>query len=436
MADVIEMIQLSPTMEEGKLVAWNKAEGDEVEAGDIIAEVETDKAAMDMESFYDGVILKILVEAGEAVPVGTPMAIVGESGEDISGLLDELAGGGSGGGSSDAAAADARASDAGDDTAAKDDTPAPASDAPKATGGRGDGRILSSPLARKLAEARGIDLTTIEGTGPAGRIVKRDVEAAAARPAAPAKATAAAAPAATPAPVVEATGAGHSESLSPMRKAIAKNLSAAWQAPAFMLTRTVRMDAAMGLRKQINGQLEAAETGRKVSVNDLVIKAAAKALIDVPAMNAAYQGDSIFLYDHADIGIAVALDGGLITPVIRKAESKPLSDIAVEARELAGRARDKKLQPDEYSGSTFSISNLGMFGIDHFTAVLNPPAAGILAVGRIAKTPVVGDDGELTVASLMTVTLTCDHRAVDGAVGATWLQAFAKYLENPMLMLV
>jgi len=266
--------------------------------------------------------------------------------------------------------------------------------------------------------------------------VKRDVEAAAARPAAPAKATAAAAPAATPAPVVEATGAGHSESLSPMRKAIAKNLSAAWQAPAFMLTRTVRMDAAMGLRKQINGQLEAAETGRKVSVNDLVIKAAAKALIDVPAMNAAYQGDSIFLYDHADIGIAVALDGGLITPVIRKAESKPLSDIAVEARELAGRARDKKLQPDEYSGSTFSISNLGMFGIDHFTAVLNPPAAGILAVGRIAKTPVVGDDGELTVASLMTVTLTCDHRAVDGAVGATWLQAFAKYLENPMLMLV
>ena len=429
MADVIEMIQLSPTMEEGKLVAWNKAEGDEVEAGDIIAEVETDKAAMDMESFYDGVILKILVQGGEAVPVGTPMAIVGEADEDISGLLAELAGGGSA--STEAPAeAPAAAPTADAPAAATAPTAAPAAPA------RADGRILSSPLARKLAEDKGIDLSTVTGSGPAGRIVKRDVEAAAARPAAAAPAASAPVAAAAPAPITPAVGAGHSESLSPMRKAIAKNLSAAWQAPAFMLTRTVRMDAAMALRKQINAQLEAAGTGRKVSVNDLVIKAAAKALIDVPAMNSAYQGDSIYLYDHADIGIAVALDGGLITPVIRNAESKPLSDIAVEARELAGRARDKKLAPDEYTGSTFSISNLGMFGIDHFTAVLNPPAAGILAVGRIAKNPVVGADGGFEVASEMTVTLTCDHRAVDGAVGATWLQAFATYLENPMLLIV
>ncbi|MFT5993027.1 MAG: pyruvate dehydrogenase E2 component (dihydrolipoamide acetyltransferase), partial [Bradymonadia bacterium] len=291
------------------------------------------------------------------------------------------------------------------------------------------GRLLSSPLARKMAAEKGVDITTLMGSGPAGRIVSRDVENAEAAVEAVAQA-----PASAPAPLVTTSSLeGELVRLSQMRKAIAKNLTAAWQAPAFMLTREIKMDAAMAFRKDLNAALAIDDAG-KVSVNDLIIKACAKALIDVPEMNAAYQGDELLMYKSADIGVAVAIDGGLITPIVRNAEQKALTAIAAEFRELAGRARDKKLEPHEYSGSSFSLSNLGMFGIDHFTAVLNPPAAGIMAVGQTKKQPVVLDDGTLGVGLRMSVTLTCDHRTVDGAVGARFLQRVARYLETPLLL--
>jgi pyruvate dehydrogenase E2 component (dihydrolipoamide acetyltransferase) len=423
-ADIIEMIQLSPTMEEGVLVEWLKKEGDAVEEGEVIAEIETDKATMEMESFYDGTVLKLLVAVGDAAAVGTALAIVGEPGEDISALLASATGGGS---AAPAAPEPAAAAPAPAPAAAPATAPAPA---PTVDDGQ---RVRSSPLARKIAAERGIDVRLVTGTGPAGRIVKRDVEAfvAPAAAAQPAAAPAAAAPVAVP--VVASGLEGETVRLSQMRKAIAKNLSVAWQAPAFMLTREIAMDAAMAFRKQLNAALAADDAG-KVSVNDLIIKACGKALIDVPEMNAAFQGDELLLYKTADIGVAVAVDGGLITPIVRRTEQKSLIAIAAESRELAGKARDKKLEPHEYSGSSFSISNLGMFGIDHFTAVLNPPAAGILAVGQTKRVPVVDADGELSVGQRMTVTLTCDHRAVDGAVGAVFLQRFARYMETPLLL--
>lgn len=426
MAERVEMIQLSPTMEEGKLVAWLKKEGDRISTGDLIAEVETDKATMEMESFFDGTLLKILVPAGTAARVGTVLAIIGAPGEDVGALLTGAPAGAAPG----PAVAEATAAAA-----------------PVVATGSADGRILASPLARKVAADKGVDLAQVEGSGPSGRIIRRDVDGAVAAPAlgavsAPAPA---AAPAATRAPVASAPAAhvpvvapagSRRVELSPMRKAIARNLGVAWQAPAFMLTREIAMDAASALRAQINADLAASGSTAKISFNDLVIKAAARALIDEPGLNCAYDGDSLVMYDSADIGMAVALDGGLITPVIRGAQHKSVLQIAQEARELAGRARDKKLKPEEYTGSTFSISNLGMFGIDHFTAVLNPPAAAILAVGALKKQPVVKGDGTLGVGERMTVTLTCDHRAVDGALGATWLQKFVTYLEHPMLLLV
>jgi pyruvate dehydrogenase E2 component (dihydrolipoamide acetyltransferase) len=424
-------------MEEGMLVAWLKNEGDAVETGEPIAEVETDKATMEMESFFDGVLLKILIPAGSGVPIGVAMGIVGEEGEDISELLAELEA---------KAAAPAAASAPAPTSSPAPEASAPASAPPTPTApaasaapakpapvGRGDGRVLASPLARKLAQEKGIDVGDIAGSGPQGRVVKRDVESfvPAAQPVAPAAASAPRFSLPTLGSPKESTVVP----LSQMRKAIARNLGQAWQAPAFMLTREIAMDRVMATRKEINAALAEDETGVKVSVNDFIIKACAKALIDVPEMNSAYEGDSIRLYGTADIGMAVALEGGLITPIVRQAEAKSLTHIAVEAKDLARRARDKKLQPNEFMGSTFSISNLGMFGIDHFTAVLNPPAAGILAVGATKKIPVVGPNDELTVGLRMSVTLTCDHRAVDGAVGAKFLIRFARYMETPALML-
>jgi pyruvate dehydrogenase E2 component (dihydrolipoamide acetyltransferase) len=422
MADVIEMIQLSPTMEEGMLVAWLKNEGDAVETGEPIAEVETDKATMEMESFFDGVLLKVLVPAGSAAPIGAALGIVGEEGEDIAEVLAEI--------EVKAAAAsappiEAKAAPA---PAAQLTAPVPASVASTPPVGRGDGRVLASPLARRLAGERGLDLGQIAGSGPQGRVVKKDVEGF----------VPSAAPASAPIfrlPTLGAPAQDQSVPLSQMRKAIARNLSAAWQAPSFTLTREIAMDRLMATRREINSALAEDETGVKVSVNDFVIKACAKGLIDVPEMNSAFEGDSVRLFGSADIGMAVALEGGLITPIVRQAEAKSLIHIAVEAKDLARRARDKKLQPDEFMGASFSISNLGMFGIDHFTAVLNPPAAGILAVGATKKIPVVGSNDELTVGLRMNVTLTCDHRAVDGAVGARFLIRFARYMESPSLML-
>lgn len=439
MADVVEMIQLSPTMEEGRLVAWLKKEGDVVKTGDLLAEIETDKATMEMESYFDGTILKLLVTVGESAAVGKALAIIGKPGEDFSALL-----GGAPAAPKAAEAAPVEVPDA-----------APAAEH-AAAAERPDGRVLSSPVARRVAEEKGIDIRQVPGSGPAGRIIRRDVETVAAngKPAPAATSaqpvaataqptvsvvpiTAAPAPAATaPTPVATSPDSrGRVVPLSPMRKAIARNLAAAWQAPAFMLTRSIQMDAALALRAQINDGLAATGSDVKVSVNDIIIKAVARALVDVPEMNSEYRADSILLYDSVDIGMAVAIDGGLITPIIRRAHEKPLSVIAREAKALAGRAREKKLQPDEFTGATFSISNLGMFGIEHFTAVLNPPAAGILAVGATTKQVVVLPDGTYGTQQRMSVTLTVDHRAADGAVGATFLQKLVAYLEHPLLMM-
>lgn len=437
MADIVEMIQLSPTMEEGKLVAWLKKEGDKVETGDLIAEVETDKATMEMESYFDGTILKILAPAGTAARVGMKLAIIGKPGEDISALL---------GGDDAKPAAPAPAAVTAEPTKTTPEaipmaaartapataaTPAAAAAAPVAEPSN-TGRLLSSPLARKVAADLGVNIAEVAGSGPAGRVVKRDIDAAAAAPAAASTSTAVTA--AAQAPLV--IGAGRRVELSPMRKAIARNLTAAWQAPSFTITREIAMDATVALRAQINADLAATGSKLKLSVNDFVLRAAALALVDVPEVNAAFDGDAIKLFDSVDIGMAVALDGGLITPIVRGAHKKSLATIATEARELAIRARDKKLKPDEFTNSTFSVSNLGMFGIDHFTAVLNPPAAGILAVGAVTKKPVVLPDNTLGIGDRMSVTLTADHRAVDGALAATWMQKFVAYLEHPTLLLV
>jgi len=437
MADVVEMIQLSPTMEEGRLVAWLRKEGDVVKTGDLLAEIETDKATMEMESYFDGTILKLLVPVGESAVVGKALAIIGKPGEDISSLL---------GG---APAAQIPAASTGVEASVVAPVPEHTAAAERA-----DGRILSSPVARRVAEEKGIDIRQIPGSGPAGRIIRRDVEGAAATgkpapaavvPVVPSAAAAplASTPARTPAPAAAPTPVASSPDargrvvpLSPMRKAIARNLAAAWQAPAFMLTRSIQMDAALTMRSQMNDGLASTGSDVKVSVNDIIIRAVARALVDVPEMNSEYRADSILLYDSVDIGMAVAMDGGLITPIIRRAHEKSLVIIAREAKALAARAREKKLQPDEFTGATFSISNLGMFGIEHFTAVLNPPAAGILAVGATTKQVVVLPDGTYGTQQRMNVTLTVDHRAADGAVGATFLQKLVAYLEHPLLMMV
>jgi pyruvate dehydrogenase E2 component (dihydrolipoamide acetyltransferase) len=380
------------------------------------------------------------------------MAVIGEEGEDITSLLE---GGAAESGDELEPEPETESkpeTETKDEPAEKAPEKAPEKAAPASESG---GRILASPVARRIAEEKGISLSDIEGSGPAGRIIRKDVEsfkAAAAKSAsqtvsggdarasgkssAPAAASAAASGPSFAAPLGTSDVArGELVTLSPMRKAIAKNLSAAWQAPAFMLTRDIAMDATMAMRAQVNKQLADAKLDIKVSVNDFIIKACAKALIDVPEMNAEYRADGVLLYKNADIGFAVAIDGGLITPVIRSAESKSLSAIGAEAKALAAKARDKKLQPDEFTGSTFSISNLGMFGIDHFTAVLNPPAAGILAVGTISKVPVVNENDEIVVGQRMFVTLTCDHRAIDGAKGAEFLGRVVTYLENPLLLM-
>ncbi len=421
MADFVQLIQLSPTMEEGLIVSWSKKPGDKISTGDIIAEVETDKATMEMESYFDGILLEIFVPAGSTAKVGTALAVIGKAGESYT-----IPG---------AAPAKAAAAPAAAPQAQATSAPAPAA-APVATG-----RLLSSPLARKVAQEAGVAIETLQGSGPAGRIIRRDVEAAAtapvaAAPAAPRAATPAPAPRSTQPGALRTAPEGRVEPLSQMRKAISRNLTAAWTAPAFTLTREVAMEATLAARQQVNEALAAQKSDTKVSVNDFVVAAAARALRDVPEMNAAYVDENLHIYDSVDIGIAVAIEGGLITPVIRDADRKGLRALAEEAKALAERGRNKKLAPHEFTGATFSISNLGMFGIDHFTAVLAPPAAGILAVGRTRAIPVVDAKQNIVVGQRMNITITCDHRAVDGAVGARFLQRFAAYLESPALLLL
>lgn len=430
----ILMPALSPTMEEGTLAKWLVKEGDTVSSGDLIAEIETDKATMEFEAVDEGVVGKILIaEGSEGVKVNTAIAVLLEEGESA----DDI-------GATPAKAAEAApAADAGN-KAAPAGAAAPASPAPAAPAAADGTRIFASPLARRIAADKGLDLAQLSGSGPRGRIVKADVETATAS-------TSSAAPAAKEAPAASATavatgasadmvarmyeGRAYEEvSLDGMRKTIAARLTEAKQTvPHFYLRRDIQLDALLKFRSQLNKQLET--RGVKLSVNDFIIKAVALALQAVPEANAVWAGDRVLQMKASDVAVAVAIEGGLFTPVLQDSEMKSLSALSAEMKDLATRARDRKLAPHEYQGGSFAISNLGMFGIDNFDAIVNPPHAGILAVGAGAKKPVVGADGELTVATVMSVTMSVDHRVIDGALGAQLLQAIVENLEDPMVML-
>ena len=434
------MPALSPTMEEGTLAKWHVKKGDTVNSGDVIAEIETDKATMEVEAVDEGTVGEILVAEGtEGVAVNRPIAVLlleGESEEDLQGY-DPSKGASAAPQKteSEPAAAPAKA-----EKPAPEKAPAPLA---KDTGGKappapttsGGERIFASPLARRIASQRGIDLKNLKGSGPHGRIVRADVEGA--KPGAAALPTAGTAMA--PMQGVDARafyeeGSYEEVPLDGMRKTIARRLTQSMQEiPHFYLTVDCRLDELLRVRKELNSEL--ADSGLKLSVNDFLIRAAALALKKVPEANVSFAGDALLKHKHADIGIAVALDGGLITPILRAAETKGLAQIATEAKELAARARDRKLKPSEFEGGSFSISNLGMFGIKHFTAVINPPQAAILAVGAGEERTVVMD-GKIEVATVMTVTLSCDHRAIDGALGARFLDAFKGFVEFPARMLL
>jgi pyruvate dehydrogenase E2 component (dihydrolipoamide acetyltransferase) len=462
MAEFFKMPQASPTMESGTLNAWRKAEGDALVSQDVVAEVETDKAAMDVEVFEAGFLLKILAQAGEDVPAGRPIAIIGKSkDEDISALLAEFAGMKAG-----AAPAAAQAAPVAQAAPAAPVAPVVAEVAPKATANPGvvppaapapatvstaggyvgptwRGKPLhhgleeiggtftpaklrravrSSPLARKIAEDLGVTLDRVAGSGPNGRVLRADVEAAAQAPAP--QVTQAAAPA----------RANELVRNSKMRKVIAARLKeSTLDAPTFFLTANYDCDALVAFRTTLNQQASA--KGVKVSFNDLTLLAVARALAEVPECNAAWGEESITRFGSVDLGVAVALEDGLITPIIRGADKLSLLQLAAQTKPLVERARARKLQPEEYTGATFSVSNLGMMGIEHFTAILNPPAAGILAVGALQQEPVV-KDGALTVGWRMRVTMTCDHRVIDGALGARFLAALRQLIERPLLLVV
>ncbi|MCA1634679.1 MAG: pyruvate dehydrogenase complex dihydrolipoamide acetyltransferase [Acidobacteria bacterium] len=493
MATQVVMPKLSPTMEEGQLSRWLKKEGDKVSVGEPLAEIDTDKATMEAQALATGVLRKILVSEGSTVPLGTIIAIIGEPDEDISGLVsettapaaqsankerieestegrahgapDELAqvvpGGartqatvkgapidGDVGGQSDATG-DPGAEKGQPESAAK---PSSSSDGVEQSqdngqGSKAGGRLVVSPIAARMAAEAGINLRSLSGSGPGGRIIKRDIEeaisrgdSAAAQPETRAgqpsqseqpRAAKSDAPQSYTAPAVEGASAYRDEPLTPMRATIAKRLvSSIGPVPHFFLTTEIEMDRAAELRRQLNEM----DAELKVSINDLIIKVAAAALVKHPTVNASFQEKAIRYYERADVGVAVAVEDGLITPVIRAANTKSVGQISREVRELAERARSRKLKPEEYTGATFSISNLGMFGIDEFTAVINPPEAAILAVGAMQPKPVVRD-GEVVVRQLMRVTMSCDHRVIDGATGAKFLQTFKKILENPLYLI-
>ena len=425
MALEILMPALSPTMEEGTLAKWLVAEGDRVQSGDLLAEIETDKATMEFEAVDEGVIGKLLVAEGTAnVKVNSAIAILLEEGD-----------------AADATASPAQsaAADAAAPLAAEAGTPAAA--APAAAQTQDGTRIFASPLARRIAADQGLDLAKITGSGPKGRIVKADVSGVPAAASASVSAAAAMAPA-TPlrsasAASVEALYQGRSYkavALDGMRRVIADRLTEAKQTiPHFYLRRDIQLDTLLKLRSEMNTGLEA--RGVKLSVNDFIIKACAMALQSVPAANAVWAGDRVLQMEASDISVAVAIEGGLFTPVLLDADSKSLSKLAVEMKDLAARARSRKLAPNEYQGGSFSISNLGMMGIDNFDAVINPPQGAILAVGAGKKRPVVGADGTLSVATVMSVTMSVDHRVIDGALGAELLDAIVHNLENPLSML-
>ena len=440
MATNILMPALSPTMTEGTLARWLKKEGDSVTAGDVIAEIETDKATMEVEAVDEGVLGKILVADGTAgVQVNAPIAILVDAGESVPADA----------GAAPAPAAPAQPAPETADSAPKPSAAAPAPAPMPAVADKGT-RVFASPLARRLAQAAGLALDGIAGTGPNGRIIKADIEAAqnapaaaSPKPAAPAQAqaqapapTPAAAPVAVPRPAVIA-GAHRLVPHTNMRKVIARRLTESkQQVPHFYVTADIDIDALMTLRAQLNAKSpKDGASAFKLSVNDLVIKAAAAALRRVPTANASWTDEGVAFYDDVDISVAVATDGGLITPIIRRADQKGVSTISNEMKDLAARARAGKLKPEEFQGGGFSISNLGMFGVKSFSAIINPPQGGILAVGAGEQRPVV-KDGALAIATVMSCTLSVDHRVVDGAVAAEWMAAFKAIVQDPLSLML
>jgi pyruvate dehydrogenase E2 component (dihydrolipoamide acetyltransferase) len=431
MAEVIRMPRMSDTMEEGNIVGWLKKVGDEVEPGDVLAEVETDKATMELESFHEGVLLHIGVAEG-SVPVNAVLAVIGEKGEDYKAALEGAESGNDASPAPKQEVSPAEEPAKAEPEAAKNATAPEANhQAPQTSGAANSDRVKASPLARKMAEDAGVDLSSLSGSGDQGRIVKRDVEAAStgtsssATPSKPAAASPAKAPAAVEGASFEDVPA------SQMRKVIARRLAESkFGAPHFYLGIEVEMTNAISYRKKLNELSDV-----KISFNDLVVKSSAHALRKHPTINSSWLGESIRYNHDVNIGVAVAVEDGLLVPVIRHADRKGMGEINQEVRELAGLAKERKLQPQQMSGNTFTISNLGMFDITEFTAIINPPDACILAVGSIKQQPIV-KDGELAVGNVMKLTLSCDHRVVDGASGAKFLATLKAMLENPLNILI
>tara|TARA_B100000686_G_scaffold3146_1_gene3366 strand:- start:9281 stop:10519 length:1239 start_codon:yes stop_codon:yes gene_type:complete len=412
MVTKVHMEALSPTMEEGQLVQWLKSEGEEVSSGDILAEIETDKATMELVARGDGILRKIFLDAGGVSAVGSVIAVIASADEDISGIEE----GSDGNGTQQALPEES--------SAETTQEPEVATTSEISAGTRGTGSVKASPLARRLATEMGVDLLTIKGSGPGGRVVKRDLEGAK---------TAGSTGAATTTWTPE-ENEYEDVPTSQMRKSIAKRLvTSIGPVPTFYLTVEVDMNRVIEARESMNSMLE--EDGYRISVNDIVLKAVAAALRQHPNCNAQWHDNFVRRFNAVHLGVAVAIDEGLITPVIRNAHAKGIMQIASEVRELAGRARTKKLMPDEYTGSTFSVSNLGMFGIQEFTAIINPPEAGILAVGGIEETPVVVS-GEVKICPRMRITMSCDHRVIDGAQGARFLATLKSMLEEPTAILL
>ena len=461
MAEKFLMPKLSPTMEEGQISRWVKNEGDAYEANETLAEVDTDKATMEMTALQGGTLLKILKQAGETAALGEAIAITGNEGEDISALLIEVGTNGGGakkdgekgseGEGEPVKTGEGETRRKGDEekptpattvekpeelelkktsapTSAPEVASVPKSETPDTKSS--NGRLIVSPIAARMAADNGIDLRNVSGSGPNGRIIKRDIEQALESGVQTPKAKDQ--KPFTPSTIVGAS-AFNDEPTSKIRQVIASRLAESiGPIPTFYLTVEIEMDNTLAVRKQLNANLD---DDAKISVNDIIVKAAAMSLLKHPWVNASYQDKNVRFYAQADIGVAVAIDEGLITPVIRGANLKGLAEISAEIKDLAGKAKSKKLQPEEYTGATFSISNLGMMGIKEFTAIINPPEAAIIAVGGANPTAVVRD-GEIVVRSVMSVTMSCDHRVVDGATGAKFLQTFKQMLESPAMMLM
>jgi pyruvate dehydrogenase E2 component (dihydrolipoamide acetyltransferase) len=418
MAEIVRMPKLSDTMVEGVVAEWHKKVGDEVSSGELLAEIETDKATMEFESFYDGVLLHIGIDKGGAAPVNDILAIIGDKGEDVKKILAEEAK------NATAEAAEEPKKEVATPSPIPIPAPVAANAAPIATTSvvktasptppASSGKVIASPLAKRLAEERGINLAFIQGSGEGGRIIKRDIDNYQGG-----------------ASTFVGTESFSEEPVSQMRKAIARALGGSkFTAPHFYLTIELDMDNAIAARKSINTSIAPA----KVSFNDLIVKASAASLKKHPKVNSSWLEDRIRYNDHVHVGVAVAVDEGLLVPVVKFTDGKSLTQIGTEVKDFAGRARDKKLQPDEMEGSTFTISNLGMFGIEEFTAIINPPNSCILAVGGIAEKPVV-KNGQIVIGNTMKLTLSCDHRVVDGAVGSAFLKTLKEYIENPIVFL-